>query len=380
MKNKLLCLVSVLMLLTGCSALPQNLISGSADVSVFQGSVILGRPTKNSIAVSILSDTNGKIYIAYGEKSGECTQKTDIQNADSTAPVLFEIDGLSENKKYYYTVCFKTDTQTEFSKSEDYSLNTPKLSGNTYNFVVQSDSHLLNKADKELYSQSMNNMASLTPDFFIDMGDTFLLDNGGSVSENPTQEKVNEVYRQQLPYFDMVTRNAPLFYVLGNHESEYGPLLEGTKNNLAAMSTIARTTYIPNPVPNDFYTGNNAQEELFGYVQNYYSYTWGDALYVMIDPYRYGSNGASEEIRTDGWSWTLGKVQYDWFRNTLENSNAKFKFVFIHNPIGGISKDSRGGIEASVFYEWGGKSETGVNEFSSRRKIADNNRGIRICL
>ena len=30
------------------------------------------------------------------------------------------------------------------------------------------------------------------------------------------------------------------------------------------------------------------------------------------------------------WARTLGREQYDWLRETLESSNATFKFVFLH--------------------------------------------------
>jgi hypothetical protein len=64
---------------------------------------------------------------------------------------------------------------------------------------------------------------------------------------------------------------------------------------------------------------------------------------------------------------TLGKQQYDWLTNTLETSQAEFKFVFIHQLTGGSGKDSRGGAEAAEFFEWGGCNEAGINEFAQKR-------------
>lgn len=332
-------------------------------ISEFEGSIILGRPTNTSITANIVSNISADVYLAYGNKSNSYNQKTEIKSVNTESPITLEMTNLSPNNSYYYTVCFRTKNDTEFARTKEYSFSTPKTSGNSFNFVIQSDSHLLNKADKELYSQSMENMVSLSPDFMIDLGDTFLLDNGINNTTNLTQTKVDEIYRQQLPYFNTVTRTAPLFYALGNHESEYGPLLDGTKSNIAAMSTIARTTYIPNPIPNNFYSGNMDNDPLVGSLQNYYAYTWGDALYVVIDPYRYGSNAASENLKGDGWGWTLGKTQYDWFRKTLENSNAKYKFVFAHHAIGNI----RGGDKIATLYEWGGHDQKGNYIFDEKR-------------
>jgi len=50
---------------------------------------------------------------------------------------------------------------------------------------------------------------------------------------------------------------------------------------------MARKTYYSNPVPDEFYTGNEQSEEHVGQPENYYAFQWGDALYVAIDPYRY---------------------------------------------------------------------------------------------
>ncbi len=74
-------------------------------------------------------------------------------------------------------------------------------------------------------------------------------------------------------------------------------------------------------------------------------FEWGDALFVVIDEFEYTPvkpyAGAvageldDEAQTTDQWGWTMGQQQYDWFNNTLKNSDAKFKFVFSHHMLGG---------------------------------------------
>ena len=61
----------------------------------------------------------------------------------------------------------------------------------------------------------------------------------------------------------------------------------------------------------------------------------------------------------DRWRWTLGKDQYNWLRQTLEKSKAKYKFVFARQVAGGggLQADyGRGGEKATHDYEWGAKS------------------------
>ena len=118
--------------------------------------------------------------------------------------------------------------------------------------------------------------------------------------------------------------------------------------------------------------------------ENYYAWTWGDALFVVIDPFQYTMSnpyGATAGEKTDDpktgdqWSWTLGQQQYDWLTATLEDSDARYKFVFSHNMVGGIPRDIgvntagyvRGGAEAAGYFEWGGKNFNGSEGFATQR-------------
>jgi len=54
-------------------------------------------------------------------------------------------------------------------------------------------------------------------------------------------------------------------------------------------------------------------------------------------------------------------------KTTLENSTAKFKFIFSHQIVGGDS-EGRGGIEYADKYEWGGMNSDGVTSgFATNR-------------
>jgi len=128
------------------------------------------------------------------------------------------------------------------------------------------------------------------------------------------------------------------------------------------MATNIRKQYYPNPVPDSFYFGNSVQEQFVGLRENYYSFEWGSALIVVIDPYWY----TMEKPNADGWGWTLGKQQYDWLKGTLENSNASYKFVFAHQLVGGDSQ-GRGGVEKAGLYEWGGNNPDGSYGFGAYR-------------
>ena len=60
---------------------------------------------------------------------------------------------------------------------------------------------------------------------------------------------------------------------------------------------------------------------------------------------------------------SIGDVQYQWFKTTLEQSKARYKFVFTHHVMG----TGRGGVEMADLYEWGGRSKNGTWEFDEKR-------------
>ena len=147
----------------------------------------------------------------------------------------------------------------------------------------------------------------------------------------------------------------PIYLVNGNHEQEAKYLLDGTNTNPAILAKNARTKYFSSP----------------GADTGYYSFTYGNSLFVVIDYYWHsdaavdnsaGGNGTEKKQR-DLWNNTIGNEQYQWFKNTLETSTAKYKFVFTHHVLG----TGRGGIENAKLYEWGGYNQKGVWEFDTKR-------------
>jgi hypothetical protein len=83
-----------------------------------------------------------------------------------------------------------------------------------------------------------------------------------------------------------------------------------------------------------------------------------------LDPYTYTQRKGGN--KSDGWNWTLGEQQYDWFNRTISDNHAVFKFVFCHQLVGGDSQ-GRGGVELAPFYEMGGHNIDGTWGFDERR-------------
>ena len=299
------------------------------------GSVLLGKPTDKSITINTIATVGMEDYVEYGTVSGVYTQKSATLKSLTGEPIEIVLSNLSPNTRYYYKNYFKLSGDLIFKAGAEHSFVTQRTNGSSFTFTVEADPHLDEQSDPEIYRQTLRNILLDKPDFLIDLGDTFMSDK--LPVKNYTEIEKRHVLLRE--YFDIAGANAPLFLALGNHEGESGWELNGKENSLAVMATNIRKQYYPNPIPDSFYSGNSVQEQFVGLRENYYSFEWGSALIVVIDPYWY----TMEKPNADGWGWTLGKQQYDWLKGTLENSNASYKFVFAHQLVGGDSQ-GRGGV------------------------------------
>jgi len=309
---------------------------------LFNTTEILGRPTDTSITVSFLSANAAVIYYEYGVAPGVYTSQTTPQTAVADTPLETLISGLQPNTRYYYRINYNGKPGIERT------FVTWRAPGSAFTFAIQGDSHperLGKQFNPALYTRTLQSAAADRPDFYMTIGDDFSVDMLKTV--NP--ETVRALYVNQRRWLGLV--GAPLFLVNGNHEQASMANLDGTADNVAVWAQTARNTYYPQPAPDAFYSGDAEPVEHIGLLRDYYAFTWGDALFVVIDPYWHSPQTVDDPLNVDRdlWNVTLGDAQYHWFEQTLETSAAKYKFVFAHHVLG----TGHGGIELANTFEWG---------------------------
>ena len=349
----------VLLVITLLSAFVQadgKKINTGSDTLTFYCNELLGRPTATSITVHACANKDMDVYYEYGTDSLSYTLQTTTQSTLDSIPFVAVLNNLSPNTQYYYRMKYRVVGLTDFAARTSHTFHTQRPSGSTYTFAVEADPHLDTNSTPASYALSLQNILSQSPDFLFDLGDTFM-------SEKLTSKTQSEITKRHLllrSYFDLACHSIPLFLIIGNHEGESGWLLNGTATSLPVMASNTRTLFYPNPVPDSFYSGDTVPENFVGLRQNYYAFEWGNSLFMVLDPYWYTTT-------KPGWGWTLGQAQYDWFKNTLQTSKAKFKFVFCHQLVGGNGNDARGGTEFVDFFESGGENADSTWGFSTYR-------------
>jgi hypothetical protein len=375
----LVALLAVLVLGLSSVMAPAQAAALQATVVSFAGAELLGRPTASSITINIVPNTTIEYHYQYGTAPGSYTWQTTNATATGGQPDEVVIGGLAANTKYYYRMRYHLPGETDWVERSEHSFWTQRAPGSTFTFTVTADSHVnIMLGSASTWTQTMTNVANDHPDLHLDLGDTFAMDSVTTVAG------AESAYLYQRQFFDLVGDSASIFIAPGNHEQQEAWHLDDTANPALAppvLSTNAQKKYYPNPVPDGFYSGDT---ETYSYLdgdqlkEDYYAWTWGDALFVVIDPFWYtttkpytGNTGGGESSDVgsgDRWDWTLGLQQFNWLKETLENSTAEYKFVFAHHMVGGSDDYVRGGANPAHICEWGGYNEAGTTyEWTTRR-------------
>jgi phosphodiesterase/alkaline phosphatase D-like protein len=344
-------------------------VASMAAQVTFPGPELLGRPEDTSITINVIASAAIQAYFEIGTQSGMENQTSLTSgtassplSAAANQPLVAVLSGLTPDTQYYYYMVYRASGASSWTTRPEHSFHTARAAGHAFTFTVTSDSHInIVFGNPALFKQTLQNIVAESPDFHLDLGDTFAMD---SVT---TQAQANSNYLNiRTNYFSLISPSVPIFLALGNHEQEEGWHLgdAGFAVEPPIMSANARNEYFLNPDPllGSFYSGdtNTAYSGITTSgdhtIQDYYAWTWGDALFVVIDPYWYSTtkpyvgNEGGGESSTPGsgnrWDWTLGVAQYEWLAQTLANSSAEYKFIFAHQVAGGLDDYGRGGAYA----------------------------------
>lgn len=378
-------------------------------------SVALGRPTDRSVTINVLSAQDLEVQVAVTSLAGEAPRMLPVSRLASGRPAEIELAGLAPSTRHAYRVRVRTPGETAWREGSGGAFHTQRPAGEAFTFTVQGDSHPERQGrmfEPDLYEQALANVAADAPDFHVLMGDDFSIDP--LISRGALDAAgVNAVYARQRGWLGIASASAPLFLVNGNHECVGTWLLDGTEANAAVLAGRARNAYFSLPATDGFYSADERRVEHIGLLRDYYAWTWGDALFVVLDAYWHspvpvdhesgqgggpgdrraageapepaaggeapegGTRGARGEKGAKGgrgggkggagrdlWKVSLGDAQYRWLAATLANSKARWKFVFSHHVMG----TGRGGVEVAPFYEWGGRDPRGDDTRFARER------------
>ena len=320
------------------------------------------------------------------------TSKADlrlIKELTSSDAVEVLIDGFEEDTEFFWQCKHRQAPDDPWTESAVRICRTRRLSGTTFQLALFADSHYYSArsipALVQNISQCMEAVRKGPHDFCVFLGDEAGVHFAGDRDARHSRDLARERWRQWRDVAADLLADVPSFMVLGNHEGEAGFYQEMEEERgayLQRWGTIERKRHFLNPVPltypeggeNEYWRGTSgrgptggAEEGNCSPLQNYFAWTWGDALFVVLDVHRYTNVGKGTPQQPE--DWTLGQAQLDWFERVATKSSARWKFVIAHHVVGGSEWSTNCKVRNSGYaYGRGGARYARVGEQS---KITD---------
>lgn len=310
---------------------------GRAMASTAVSLKLVGKPSESSAAFVVTTNQSARCYLEYGNSRSALTSKTPIMALPKNSSKSVQISGLVANTTIYYRLRYALGASKNFATLALASFTTADAVAsvplNANVFAVQADPHMDENSTEDVYVKTLSQVVAAAPAFLMDLGDIFMVDK----LSNKSEANIRARFELMKGYYGRL-KGVPLKITLGNHDGELGYSNFNTKKY--------RKEYFPEQ------TGDLA----------YYAFSGPDTLHVALDPFTYTTKNPT----SNGWEWTLGKIQYDWLASTLANSSATHKFIYIHHLLVGDAQ-SRGGVEIAKFNEWGGLNKDGSPGFDANR-------------
>lgn len=295
----------------------------------------LARPTDTSIFISALANTQSvDAHLEIREaKNVDWDRPQSVKNAQAFQFLNWRLQNLSPETHYQYRLLTKQSAEQEFTPSSEGSFITQRKSPASYTAVLITDPHTGTFGEGSEPVQTLDtviqNASKEEAEFVLALGDNVAWSGSREYPQNDTRGAVN-AYAMYRKHIGPLAQNCPHFGIIGNWAGESGKFPE---RSIRMVSQI-RQAFLPNPNDTTYPQGGNKWED-------YYAFSWGDALYVMLNIQTYSKPSNSEQM--DSLSsdvsqvedWTIGDQQMAWFEKTLQNATESFRFVCMHHPAGG---------------------------------------------
>lgn len=329
------------------------------------GPPYLFAPTSSGFGINVVAaDGDAAPFRLRVREAGNTTFETPLLPEHPAADVAQWMIAEREPATEYEYEIF---TESEGEVMASGSVVTQRPPGESFTFTLVTDSHIEPRRDPVAFDQpwvpldlsTYSDFAETTllqvgrdmqvadADFMVNLGDILDFHLFGFNLPPPSGAWTRAGYLNYRRLLDASLTNTPHFNVVGNWDGENGNF---TPEQIA-YSRAARMTYAPGPRPDTYPEGGNDAED-------YYAFTWGDALFVALNVMTYTP---TEHLLHDTGAkiddWTLGEQQLAWLQTTLANATSTWKFLLIHHTVGGAA-----GTEYDSVYGRGGGQAARVGE------------------
>ncbi len=342
---------------------------------VLLGAPLVFAPTPRGFGLSVVLRSGDPTSLALRVRDEELAAWSVLGPPLSPAVDIAQwtVDGLAPGRRYVYEVSAPGAAGQTGPAGSSVPLDpalllysgsavTAPAPGTPFSFALIADTHIEPRdpvppddtVSDDFYGTMETTLRAVTaevaaakPDFVINLGDMLDYHLFGFNAPPPDASWARLGYLNYRRLLGDTVGNAAHFPVIGNWDGESGC---NTPDEIA-RSMSQRLLYAPGPGPDTYPEGGSANGD-------YYAFTWGDALFIVLNVMTYtptchllGSGSGQAD------DWTLGATQLAWLDQTLAQASSKWRFLFIHHTVGGAAGDAddaaygRGGGQAAYVGE-----------------------------
>ncbi len=326
---------------------------GTSPPTALIGTPLTFSPTASGIGLNAVAvDGDPALLTARVRASGTTAWSEPVAaTARGTDVAQWWLDGLAPGVRYE----FEVSTANEAGRRPLYtgSAVTQRPPGEPFTFALITDSHIganlnfSNQGDPKVLAAIGAEVHTAAPDFILHLGDMLDFHEYGFNDPPPYPSTTRAAYLNYRTLLGDALGHAAHFLTIGNWEGENGTYT----NEEIERSLSQRLLYVPGPTPTTYPESGSPN-------QDYYAFTWGDALFVVLNVMTYTKTehllSTNPGLPDD---WTLGAEQLAWLETTLAKATSTWRFLLVHHTVGGAAGDEynsaygRGGGQAAYVGE-----------------------------
>ena len=292
----------------------------------------------------------GKARLKYKAKDEQEWVKLDWQAVDPGKDFThqFELSGLSAGKDYELLVEASPVKGNKISASLEGGFKTAPPADVTadVNFIVTTGTSY-GDVDSETGYKLYPNSLKLDPEFFVHTGDIVYFDGMGKTADLARWHWDRMYsYPNNIEYHRQVTS----YFIKDDHDTWMNDCYPGMQTKFMGEFTYEQGTQI-------------FLDEVPMGEKTYRSVRWGKDLQIWLVE---GRDYRSPNPMPDGPDKTIwGAAQMDWFKSTVEKSDATFKVLISPTPIVGPDRGNKNDNHANIGFKYAGDK---LRKFISEQK------------
>ena len=301
-----------------------------------------------------LPGVNGQVNLTYwpnGAESKKITSAWIEVAADQDFTRQFILGELTPATRYSFTVQGRAKAGAPVTVRIESSLTTapPADQVGKIVFTVVTGSRWDTRDDAQNGQQIYPQMKKLNPDFFVHTGDIVYYDKYSPWVENIELARLKWNRMYALPFVRQFHRTVPAYFIKDDHDTLQDDCWSSQRSRMGDFTWQQGLAVFREQVPFSEKT--------------YRTFRWGKDLQIWTVE---GRDFRSANTDFDGPDKTIwGKQQMEWFKKTVQESDATFRILISPTPIVGPDRQNKKDNHANQVFAYEGDL---IRQFISQQK------------